>query len=193
MKKLVLIFALILISSPIFANESCENCMQSKCVDLMDYMYNNRATLYNVLELSPDQQKCKDTIDKKYNEELELKYEQYNQEKFVLENMTKHGASESALKKQEKIINSLEKEMKGLNGKYEKEFCSVLSYEQRSKLRTIRRMERKTLNYCKKNKAFYKRDPRLRPFGEKMYVQENRLCPIHKKWHLFGRKHKIEK
>ena len=43
-----------------------------------------------------------------------------------------------------------------------------------------------------KTKAFYKRDPKLRPFGEKMYYGEQNevLCPIHKKWHLFGYKHK---
>ena len=54
-------------------------------------------------------------------------------------------------------------------------------------------MEKKEVKYCLKNKAFYKRDPKLRPFGEKMYYgeQNNVLCPVHKKWHLFGYKHKI--
>ena len=54
-------------------------------------------------------------------------------------------------------------------------------------------MEKKEIKYCMKNKAFYKRDPKLRPFGEDMYYgeQNNVLCPVHKKWHLFGRKHKL--
>ena len=48
--------------------------------------------------------------------------------------------------------------------------------------------------YCLKKKAFYERDPKLRPFGEKMYYgeQNNVLCPVHKKWHIFGFKHKIK-
>ena len=55
-------------------------------------------------------------------------------------------------------------------------------------------MERKEVKYCMKNKAFYKRDPKLRPFGEKMYYGEQNevLCPVHKKWHMFGFKHKVK-
>ncbi len=54
-------------------------------------------------------------------------------------------------------------------------------------------MEKSTIKYCQKNKAFYKKDPNLRPFGVKMYENEsNALCPVHKKWHLFGFKHKTK-
>ena len=51
-------------------SQSCGCCNQTKCLDLMTSMYNERATLYNVLNLSNDQQKCKDVIDKKRYEEL---------------------------------------------------------------------------------------------------------------------------
>jgi len=83
--------------------------------------------------------------------------------------------------------------MQKTSEKYDKEFKSILNSEQKAKLKTIRKMEKSTIKYCQKNKAFYKKDPNLRPFGVKMYENEsNALCPVHKKWHLFGFKHKTK-
>lgn len=81
---------------------SCSYNKQTKCIDLMTSMYNKHATLYNVLNLSNDQQKCKDVIDKKRYEELKKQFQEYEKEKYVLDNMCKHNASEKALKKQKK-------------------------------------------------------------------------------------------
>ena len=174
--------------------QACECNKQTKCLDLMTSMYNERATLYNVLNLSNDQQKCKDVIDKKRNTELQKEFQEYEKEKYVLDNMCKHNASELALKKQEKVVKNIEKNLQIINKKYDKEFKSILNSEQKSKYNSVRKMEKKEINYCLKNKAFYKRDPKLRPFGEKMYYQEQNevLCPVHKKWHLFGYKHKVK-
>lgn len=206
MKKYILIMLTCIILSgnfafagetTVFAENQCSDCgciKQTKCLDLMTSMYNERATLYNVLNLSNDQQKCKDVIDKKRYEELGEQFKLYEQEKFVLANMCKHNASEEAIKKQEKVVKGIEKCMKKIGKKYDKEFKSILSSEQKAKYNTVRKMEKKEIKYCMKNKAFYKRDPKLRPFGEKMYYgeQNNVLCPVHKKWHIFGFKHKQE-
>ena len=198
MKNLIIIISFIVFVSQISVNaqevskDNCGCCNQTKCLDLMTSMYNERATLYNVLNLSADQQKCKDVIDhKKYTELSEL-FKQYEQEKYVLSKMCEHGASENGLKKQKKIVNNIEKDMKNVADKYDKEFKSVLNSEQKSKLNTIKKMGQKEIKYCQKNKAFYQRDKKLRPFGEKMYYTDTQevLCPVHKKWHLFGFKHK---
>lgn len=190
MKKILFLISLLIISSPVFAQ--CNTCQSSKCLDLMTSMYDRRATLYNVLNLSADQQKCKDTIDYNYKKEISDKFEKYEQEKFVLENMTKHGASNSALKKQKKVIKNIQKELDRVNDKYEKEFKSVLNSEQKAKFNMIAKMSKKEIKYCQKQKAFYERDPKLRPFGEKMYYTDTEeiLCPKHNKWHIFGIKHK---
>lgn len=182
MKNLVILIVFFLIWNPVLA-ENCKSCNSTKCMDLMTSMYDKRATLYNVLNLSADQQKCKDTIDMKYLKEVGNKYEQYSQEKFVLNNMIKHNASKSAINKQEKIVRNLEKYLESLNSKYDKEFKSILNSEQKAKLNTISKMGKKELNYCRKQKAFYKRDPKLRPFGEKMYYKDTEevLCPVHNK------------
>lgn len=170
----------------------CGCSKQTKCLDLMTSMYNERATLYNVLNLSNDQQKCKDVIDKKRYEELGKQFQEYEKEKYVLDKMCNHNASEGAVKKQEKVVKNIEKEMQKIGKKYDNEFKTILNSEQKSKYNTVRKMERKEVKYCMKNKAFYKRDPKLRPFGEKMYYGEQNevLCPVHNKWHLFGFKHK---
>ena len=203
-KLLTLILCIIMLNSSVLAQENkvfaenqkpnCGCSKQTKCIDLMTSMYNERATLYNVLNLSNDQQKCKDVIDKKRYEELGVQFRQYEQEKYVLDNMCKHNASKQAIKKQEKVVKNIEKCMKKIGEKYDKEFKSILNSEQKAKYNSVRKMEKKEIKYCLKNKAFYKRDPKLRPFGEKMYYgeQNNVLCPVHKKWHIFGYKHKIE-
>lgn len=203
MKKRIFILALIIILSGLQINaeeqnvsavkKDCGCSKQTKCLDLMTSMYNERATLYNVLNLSNDQQKCKDVIDKKRYEELGKQFQEYEKEKYVLDKMCNHNASEGAIKKQEKVVKNIEKNMEAIGKKYDKEFKTILNSEQKSKYNTVRKMEKKEVKYCMKNKAFYKRDPKLRPFGEKMYYGEQNevLCPVHKKWHLFGYKHKI--
>lgn len=191
MKKIILILNLILIGNLALADCGCYK--QTKCLDLVTSMYNERATLYNVLNLSSDQQKCKDVIDKKRYEELGEQFRQYEQEKYVLNRMCEHQASSQAVKKQERVVKNIEKCMKKTGDKYDKEFKSVLNSEQRSKLKSVRKMQKKEIKYCQKNKAFYKKDPNLRPFGEKMYDrEETKLCPEHNKWHLFGFKHKTK-
>lgn len=191
MKKIVLILSLILIGNFSFAECGCAK--QSKCIDLMTTMYNERAALYNVLNLSSDQLKCKDVIDAKRYEELGEQFKKYEQEKYVLAKMQEHQASKEALAKQEKVVKDIDKCMQKISKKYDKEFKTVLNSEQKSKLNSIRKMEKKQIKYCQKNKAFYKPDPNLRPFGEKMYKNnDEKLCPIHNKWHLFGFKHKTK-
>jgi Spy/CpxP family protein refolding chaperone len=189
MKKIILILTLLVIGNLVQAECQCNN--QTKCIDLMTSMYNERATMYNVLNLSSDQQKCKDVIDTKRYKELNSQFQQYEQEKFVLNKMNENQASSKALKKQKKVVNELETSMKKIDQKYDNEFKSVLNSEQRSKLRAIRKMQKKEIKHCQKNEAFYKQDPNLRPFGVKMYgVDDQKLCPTHKKWHIFGLKHK---
>ena len=191
MKKLLFLISLLIIANPVLAE--CTSCKDTKCIDLITSMYNKRATMFNVLNLSYDQQKCKDTMDMNYLKEVGNKFEKYEQEKFVYNNMEKHNASKQALKKQEKVVKNLEKELENLNKKYEKEFKTILNSEQKAKFRTIVKMQKKEVRYCRKDKAFYKRDPKLRPFGEKMYYKDTEevLCPKHHKWHVFGIKHRI--
>ena len=114
MKKLLFLISLLIIANPVLAE--CSSSKDSKCIDLMSSMYDRRATLFNVLNLSADQQKCKDTMDMNYLKEVGDKFEKYEQEKFVYNNMQKHNASKRALRKQEKVVKNLQKDLESLNG-----------------------------------------------------------------------------
>ncbi len=196
MKKLTILFVLaILISSSVIAADknnypTGKYQVHTKCLDLMTSMYNERETMYNVLNLTQDQIKCKNQIDKERYQELDVVFNQLMQEKYVLKKLCENGADTASVKKQEKIIDTYEKKLKDTADKYDEEFLSILNSEQRSKYKTVKKMARKEIKYCQKNKAFYKRDPKLRPFGQAMYTTDNEtsLCPKHKIWHLFGRK-----
>lgn len=200
MKKIIILgICLISLNLPVNAESrttyapcGCET--QTKCLDLLTSMYNERETMYNVLNLSADQAKCKDQIDKERYQALDVVFNQMMQERYVLQKLCEGKADKSAIKKQEQIVKNCEKQIKDTADKYDHEFLSILDSEQRAKYKTVRKMAKKEINYCRNNKAFYKRDPKLRPFGQKMYYTDTKsvLCPAHKKWHLFGRKCKEE-
>ena len=107
MKNLVLILTILILGNVTFAECNCQG--PAKCLDLLTSMYNERATLYNVLNLSSDQQKCKDVIDKKRYDELGAQYRQLEQEKYVLSSMCEHKASQQAIKKQKNVVKNIEK------------------------------------------------------------------------------------
>lgn len=184
MKKFAVLLLILFTGISAFADVQCD-----KCSDIMSSMYYNRAALYNVLNLTPDQVKCKDVIDKKRYEALKEQSIQLEQEKYVLSKLTSGNASKNAVKKQQKVIKNIEKCMNQTGKKFDKEFKTVLNSEQKSKLNTIRKIQRKDLKNCRKNKRLYKQDKNLRPFG--VYeTEQTSLCPVHKKWHVFGIKHK---
>ena len=199
MKKILLLGLCILcLNNFVFAEENkntnCEcqnNKNKTKCLDLATSMYNERFTMYNVLNLSADQAKIKDRLDKERYQALDIAFNQLMQEKYVLKKLCESNASEAAIKKQQKIVKKCEKCMKETAEKYDKEFLDILTVAQKAKFKSIRKMARKEMKYCRNNKAFYERDPQIRPFGQKMYYTDTQtlLCPTHKKWHLFGRKH----
>lgn len=132
----------------------------------MDNMYNRRAALYNVLNLSKEQQKSKDEIDKKYKLLSAQMYEEWKKEQYVLKNMEKYQTGNKTLKSQEKIVQDIEYDMKNLNKKYDNELKTILKKEQLDKLKTIRKIEKKALKHCKKDKALYKHDENVRIFGQ---------------------------
>ena len=51
-----------------------------------------------------------------------------------------------------KVVKNIEKEMQKTSDKYDKEFKTILNSEQKSKYNTIRKMEKKEVKYCMKNK-----------------------------------------
>lgn len=60
----------------------------------------------------------------------------------------------------------LDKEIISID-EYDKEFKLILTKKQKSKLNSIRKMEKSALKACKRNKVYYKPDENWKPFGVK--------------------------
>ena len=163
MKKLLLLIICLCSVNIVFAQETCTS---TKCMDLTDSMYNNRAALYNVLNLSKEQQIAKDEIDKKYRQLSEQMFDELSKEKYVMKNLEKYQSSGKTLKSQEKIIKSIEDDMRNLNLQYDNELKTILKKEQLNKLKSVRKIEKQALKHCQKDKALYKRDNNVRIFGQ---------------------------
>lgn len=175
-KNLLLIgIGLMLSFAPAFAanncvgNASCNENDVLPCKDVFTRMYNERATMYNVLGLSPDQAKIKDEIEKRHYVEVDAKVNQLAQEKYVLLKLSQNNASDKAVNKQKCVVNNIKNEIEKMSHKYDHEFKSILSAEQKAKYNAVKKMEYREIKNCQKNQKYYKQDPHLRPFGEKMY------------------------
>ena len=106
MKKLILFTVCLYFGNPCFTQNAC---ISTKCIDLMNSMYNKRAVLFNVLNLTKEQQIIKDEIDKKYDCELTniLTKEQLNKLKslYKIEKQAlKHCQKDKALNKRDENI-----------------------------------------------------------------------------------------
>ena len=170
------------------AKDIKESC---SCGELVERMINNRAATYNVLNLTPQQRKCKNEIEKCRYEELDKKINLLEQETYVLKKLQCNPqANASAIKKQEKIIKNLKNDIDKITRKYDKKFKAMLSGEQKAKYNLIQKMKRKDIKRCEKNKPLFKPDPHLQPFGVP-YQYDEEVCPKHGIRHLFGRKCKM--
>ena len=131
---------------------------QNKCRELIQQMFDDRAAVYNVLNLSSEQKKCKDDIEKRRYEELDTKIE-------IFERLCASQADQTTLKKQKKLLKNLEKDIDNIMFKYDKEFKCILSQTQKTKYNNIQRIKEKDIKQWRKGKKLFKQDPNLRPFG----------------------------
>ena len=171
--------------TPISAGEIKQS---SKCSELVDRIFDDRAATYNVLNLTPPQRKLKKTIEERRFQELDAQINVLEQEIYVLKKLQCNPeANKSAIKKQKKVIKNLKKELDKTAKKYDKEFKALLSGEQKSKYNKIQKMKKRDVKRCAQGKDLYKRDPHLQPFGKPYYFDED-ACPKHGKVHWFKRK-----
>lgn len=161
---------------------------KSKCSDLVERIMNNRPATYNVLNLTPQQRKYMENIEKCRFEELDKKINVLEQEIYVLKKLQCNPqANASAIKQQEKVIKNTKKEIDKIAKKYDKEFKAMLSGEQKAKYNFIQRMKKKDIKRCSKKKPLYKQDPHFQEFG-KPYLYDEDVCPKHGIKHWFKRK-----
>lgn len=133
---------------------------------LVEKIKMQRDTIYNALNLTPKQIKCKDEIEKKRYIELEpeLKnlciYSKELKDAKACNNKEKIASIEKKLK-------CIRKEIQKISSKYDKEFMKILNSEQSAKYRMIRKLKRCDLKKQQKIQKYGAKPSDVKPFGEK--------------------------
>jgi len=180
MKKVLLITGLCLaVISPniqAFAQDTENTPCEITIIEEQRYDYSSqllekiklqRDSIYNALNLTPSQIKCKNEIDKKRYEELMPQLKKLCCLNRKIEAAGKAGdlAKVKAIRNEYKPVKQ---SMMKICEKYDKEFMEILNSDQRAKYRMIRKLKRTDLKKQQKIHKNGKKQSDLRPFGEKI-------------------------
>lgn len=130
---------------------------------LLEKIKAERNTIYNSLNLTPEQIVKKDNIDVKRYKDLETPIQKLclNRKK-LKDSQTTNNTADKALKSINKEIENARHEIKQISNKYDKEFKKILNSEQKSKYNMIKKLKRADL---KKLQQKDKKESDLKPFG----------------------------
>ncbi|CCY23920.1 unknown [Brachyspira sp. CAG:484] len=131
-----------------------------------------REILYNALNLTQEQVKCKNEIEKKRYAELEPALEKLCIEDKKLKDLKKRCASKKTIRQQEKALNCARKNIQTISEKYDKELYKILTHDQRTKYSMIRKLKKDDLKKYRKIQEKGRKPSDLRPFGEKILQPE---------------------
>lgn len=134
---------------------------------LLEKIKLQRDSIYNALNLTPSQIKCKNEIDKKRYEELmpQLKKLCYLNRKIEAAGQSGDIGKVKAIQNEYKPVKKC---IRSISEKYDKEFMKILNSSQKEKYRMIRKLKRTDLKKQQKIQQNGKKQSDLRPFGEKI-------------------------
>lgn len=129
---------------------------------LIERIKAERNTIYNALNLTPEQICKKDIIEQKRYEELEPELKKLCIGRQKLKKFTcEKSDNTQAIKNAQKEVNTARKEIKSISNKYDREFKKILTSEQKAKYNMIRKLKRADLKKIDQKK----KTTSLRPFG----------------------------
>ncbi|MFI3301034.1 MAG: hypothetical protein R3Y28_06395 [Candidatus Gastranaerophilales bacterium] len=172
MKKIIITtICAITIISPALALEQTEENYEYpnklKCMDILTSMYDERYTMYNVLNLNYEQEMTKREIDKAKHDELETILPELKDEKLKLHELVQNNAPHKEIVQQENRIQKINKQMKEVATKYDEKLFKILDREQRSKYKAVRKIAVDELEFCEAGKVNYEPNERIIHFVEK--------------------------
>ena len=174
MKRVILLVILgVIMSCPAVVAEedvSVETEITTKAIvqgdyslQLVDKIKAERNTIYNALNLTPEQIQKKDSIEKKRYEALEPELKKLCLSRKNLKDMeTTKSTDVKTIKNAQKEVNEARRDIKSLSNKYDKEFKKILTSEQKAKYNMIRKLKRADLKKLEQKNSH---KPDLRPFG----------------------------
>ena len=149
-------------------NEVLEVELPSQAYNMMSRIKKDRNTIYNVLNLTPDQI-CKMTeIEQERYKEIVPVVECLMQKKSEIKQLKEEGASKSKISAAEREADKLESKVKKIGNKYDKQFEKILNKEQKSKYKMIQKLRYEDLKKLKKIDKYGRKESDLRPFGCKI-------------------------
>lgn len=155
MKKILILFLILLLScSKIFAQE------------IKNTYDNNRATIYNALNLSDEQSKKREEILNKNSKIFEEKYQQLKKETCKLLALKKGHACISEISQQKNLVKNIEKDIAKLHSKEDKEFKKYLTPEQKTKYKTIQKLQKHDPKKEISREKIYKNNPQMTEFAK---------------------------
>lgn len=171
---LVVILGLLVCSPAVYAAEeemSIETEITSHAIAVGDFSTQlvekikaERNTIYNALNLTPEQICKKDNIEKKRYAALEPELKNLCLSRKKLNDLKKEKCTDSKVyNAAQNEVNAARKEIKTISNKYDREFKKILTSEQKSKYNMIRKLKRADLKKLDQKNNTHKAS--LRPFG----------------------------
>lgn len=175
---LIILFCCVLTTTSAFAKCNCKptcNCVSKKVVNDELKFYKNyaesvkkeRAAVSNALQLTEEQAQCRNELMRENTILLEQNYKKLYKETKQLNELKAQKASLKTINEQEKIVNCIKKEINAIVKNENKQFKKILDRQQRSKLKMIQKLQKKSINDLDNKKDYYKSNPKMRPFGQK--------------------------
>ena len=124
-----------------------------------------RATVYNALNLTDEQIQIRENLIKENAPLYEQKFDSLIKESFKLKALRCANVSERELAKQRRVIKKIRNSIDDMLEKENKCFEKSLTRQQRSKYSMIKRLERLDYKRDAKRKDYYKSNPQMVPFG----------------------------
>lgn len=171
LKKILLAGLLIILSGEIslakcsgkteFAN--VQEAMRYK--KFVEYVQQERAVIYNALNLDEEQVQFKEFLLLQNNPIYEEKLKEFVKQSYKLQALEKVDACEFEIFKQKRIVQKIRNDIEKLLNDENKCFKKVLNHEQRSKYSMIRKLERRDFRRALHQKDYYKSNPQMQAFG----------------------------
>ena len=134
------------------------------------HVQQDRASVYNALNLSDAQIQKREDLMQEYNPLYEQKFDCLLKESFKLQAMQSSNAPETELASQRRVIKNIKKTL----NKETKCFRKSLNGQQKAKYSMIKKLERRDFKRDLHQKDYYKSNPQMRPFGNPQPCP----CPI---------------
>ena len=127
---------------------------------------NNRATMYNALNLTNEQTKIREEILNKNAKILDEKYAKLKKESCKLLALKKGNVCNSEILEQKKVIKNIKKDISKLLSEEDIEFKKCLTNEQKTKYKTIQKLQKHDLKKEINREKIYKANPQMEEFAK---------------------------